>query len=72
VLSNSRGDVYRGEFVAGRREGKGVQTKGGVTYDGVWKDDLVRCRWRLRGCVLLMLMLMLTVGWRCSFTGRER
>jgi hypothetical protein len=44
TLTNSRGEMYRGEFVAGKREGKGVFSSPTMCYDGMWKEDKVRCR----------------------------
>lgn len=34
------GDVYEGEFLAGKRHGNGVYTSvNGSRYEGAWKDD---------------------------------
>ncbi len=41
MLTNGRGEMYRGDWVNGKKEGKGVMTYVGSSYDGQWKNDKV-------------------------------
>lgn len=44
MITNSRGEMYRGDWVNGKKDGKGIMTWVGSSYDGWWRADKVRHR----------------------------